>query len=61
MDPSTLRFTAAGADLARDWGWLGGGLEWSLGPYVTFGCDYDLMLNANQTLHTGSGTLAFAW
>lgn len=59
--PALPSFTAAGADLARDWAWLGSGMQWQLLPNGTIGSHYDLMFNANQTLHTESGNLALAW
>ena len=58
---STATFTASGADLGRDWCWLGTGLKWNLGSRVSLYADYDLMLNARYSMHTGSGGLTYCW
>ncbi len=54
-------FSVVGADLARDWCWLGTGLQWRMTDTLTLFTDYDMLLNANQTLHTGSGGLVMTW
>jgi len=54
-------FAVVGADMGRDWCWLGTGLSWQLARRVGFYTDYDLLVNACHTIHIGSGGLTFAW
>lgn len=54
-------FAANGAELGRDWAWLGSGLKWRLSDTVSLYADYDLMVNIRQTLHTGSGGVTWVW
>lgn len=59
--PGSGAFSVVGADLARDWCWLGSGLQCRLAERVTLFADYDMLLNTAQTIHTGSGGLLVMW
>ena len=52
-------FIAQGADIGRDRCVLGVGMRWDMNHRTKWFVDYDLDFNARQTLHTGSGGLAF--
>ena len=54
-------FPVAGADLGRDWCWMGTGLKWNLTDTVRLYAEYDLLFNIRQSIHTGSGGVEVAW
>ena len=54
-------FLVDGTDLGRDWWWLGTGVRWTLASNSQLYLDYDLMINARQSVHTGSGGITMTW
>ncbi|MBN1911063.1 MAG: autotransporter domain-containing protein [Pirellulales bacterium] len=59
--PGGATFAVNGADLARDWCWLGTGIQCQLSGNAKVFVDYDLLINDRQSLHTGSGGLVVLW
>jgi len=59
--PAGAAFPVSGADLARDWCWIGTGVQYPITEYCRLYADYDVLVNARQTLHTGSGGLLVTW
>jgi len=59
--PGGATFPIQGADLGRDWCWLGTGLKWRLGNHTRLFAEYDLLFNIRQSIHTGSGGVEFSW
>jgi uncharacterized protein with beta-barrel porin domain len=58
---NSTTFVVNGADLGRDWCWLGTGLTWQALHNISLFGNYDVLVNSCQTLHTGSGGLSYAW
>jgi uncharacterized protein with beta-barrel porin domain len=54
-------FPIIGADLGRDWCWLGSGLQWRVRGNMNLYANYDVLVNIRETLHTGSGGVSFLW
>lgn len=54
-------YTARGLDFGRNWGLLGLGLELVNGNHWSVYGGWDVYANNRQVIHTGSGTVSFAW
>ncbi len=54
-------YTARGLDFGRNWGLVGLGLELVQGNHWSIYGGYDAYANGRQMLHTGSGSISFAW
>ena len=57
---STAKYTVRGNSPGRDWGIVGGGLNYDIGRWRFFG-GYDAYLNSHQLLHAGNAGFMFGW
>ncbi|MDA7977731.1 MAG: autotransporter domain-containing protein [Pirellulales bacterium] len=56
-----ISYTARGLDFGRNWALLGMGLELAHGNHWSIFGGYDVYANGRQALHTGTGSVSFAW
>ena len=56
-----ISYTARGLDFGRNWALLGLGMELVHGNHWSVFGGYDVYGNGRQTLHTGTGSVSFAW
>ena len=61
MSDLSNTFVVEGADCGRDWYVLSLGTRWQLSRTFSFYGDYTLLLNEQETFHTGSGGLCLTW